>query len=59
MKIPTKKEMYSYYFQDPINEKFEKEIKQVKIKYFYFQDPIELNTGENTVCNLCMLTDLW
>ncbi|MHA1830308.1 MAG: hypothetical protein ACTSWR_02095 [Candidatus Helarchaeota archaeon] len=55
MKIPTKKEMYSYYFQEPINKKFEKEIKHVKIKYFYFQDPIELNTRENTVFNFCIL----
>ena len=55
MQTPTRQEMYKNYFNDPKENVISREIDNVKIKYYYFAEPIVISTSENEVCNLCLL----
>lgn len=52
---PTRTEMHEFYFSDPKEEEYIKEIKNVKVKYHYFAEPINISTDKNQVCNFCLL----
>ena len=55
METPTRKEMDHLYFGDPKENPFEKRLKEVYTKYYYFTEPIVISTGKDEVCNLCLL----
>jgi len=55
MDVPTRAQMYSYYFDDPKEKVFQKEVSRVKVKYFYFETPLTIQTGSKEVCNFCLL----
>jgi len=55
MDVPTRAQMYGYYFDDPREKIFQKEVNCVKVKYFYLEAPITVQTGAKEVCNFCLL----
>ncbi|MHA1270512.1 MAG: hypothetical protein ACTSPY_12040 [Candidatus Helarchaeota archaeon] len=55
MTIPSRIEMYLYYFQDPKDKKYVKELCQTKLEYFYYSDPFKITLNNNEVGNICIL----
>ncbi len=51
----TKSSMLSFFFEDPKYEAVEREIDNVKIKYYYFDSEITLKTEKNQVLNGSLL----
>ncbi|MHA1649388.1 MAG: hypothetical protein ACTSYB_04260 [Candidatus Helarchaeota archaeon] len=55
MRIPTRHEMLTYFFDDPKDKEYVKEILGVIAKYYYFSEPFTISTRGNEVCNFCIL----
>jgi hypothetical protein len=50
----TKSMMYSFYFEDP-EDPIEREFNNVKLKYFYFNSELKLNTNKQEILNGSLL----
>ncbi len=53
--IPTKDEMYSFYFENPILNSIERAHGSAKIRYFYFDKNFTINNNKDEVINGCLL----
>lgn len=55
VKAFTKDEMYAFYLDDPLSEKIERELKNTKMHYFYFDSDLTLRTTKKELLNGCLL----
>ena len=53
--VLTKKEINSFYFEDPIEGLIEKELNNTLMKYFYFESDLKLQTNKREILNGCLL----
>ncbi|MFX0142331.1 MAG: hypothetical protein ACFFDN_52310 [Candidatus Hodarchaeota archaeon] len=54
-KNTNKSIMLSYFFEDPKDKAIERELKRVKVSYYYFKSDIKLRTEKNQVLNGSLL----
>ncbi|MBD3228991.1 MAG: hypothetical protein GF329_12450 [Candidatus Lokiarchaeota archaeon] len=55
MKIPSKNEMCSCYFEDPRQNKVKRKILNAHLEYFYFSNAINIKCDGDEVINICLL----
>lgn len=51
-----KEKLYSYFFSDPSQEMVERELLNVKLRYFYFDNQLIIQTGPREIINGCLLS---